>query len=77
MNACHHIVNLMMIELNSHTLLQCTCTSVLPLLYSVQRLFNKLYLLAIHFLSFEDILVPPTKTSFQPLQLATVNPVVK
>ena len=32
MNGCHHIVNLMVIELNSHNLLQYICTSFLPLL---------------------------------------------
>ena len=69
-NACNHIVNLMMI--NSHNLLQCICTSVLSLLYSVRRLLDKLYSLAIHFPSFEDILVPPTKTSFQLIQLLSI-----
>ena len=69
MNACHHIINLMVIKLNSHYLLQCICTSVSPLLYSVQRLLDKPCWLVIHFLSFEEILAPSTNASFQPIHL--------
>ena len=70
-HACHHIVNLM-VELNSHKLLQHICTSVSPLLYSVQRLLDKPCWLAIHFMNFEEILVHSTNMSFQPIQLLLI-----
>ena len=72
MNACHHIVNLMVIELKSHKLIQYISTSVSFLLYSVQRLLDKSCWLAIHFLSSEEILVPFTNTPFQPIRLLLI-----